>query len=154
MPRLVKPIQDNDLPDQDILRREDVYLSADTYSALVKLAKRKLEVSSLTEYSQTISTKRATELALFWVKSGQADPKIISKLRNAALFSSTEALHEACLQAFLAANPTLKIRERGEQGRPRGFVPPAKRLKIAIGEVISDLINSSPITIKLLKVVK
>jgi hypothetical protein len=154
MPKLVKPIQDNSLQDPDILRREDIYLSPETHAALIKLAKKKLEASGIVKLETAISAKKATELALFWVKSGQANDKIRSKLTNLALLSSPETLHEACLKAFLEANSHIKVRREGEQGRVKGFIPPSKKLKIAMGEVISDLINSSPSVIKSLRLVK
>jgi len=154
VPRLKNPIKDIGKASPAVLREEKISLTPETYAALVALAERKLPVLELVPTTQLISKKKALQLALTWVRTGSADPRIVQKLHRTAPFKTQEQLYDDCISEFLAENKGYKLRKTGENdvgGRPKGYIPRSKRLKIAIGEVISELINTSIEARKLLK---
>jgi hypothetical protein len=151
MPKDTKYLKNNELTHPDLLRAERIYLTSTTYEQLLNLAKAKAQALELDQPVNEISHKKATEMALLWAKSGQFDAKTAQKLHNIALFNAPDVLHQACLVAFLAVNPSIKVRKASLEGRPRGYIPYSKRLKIAMGEVISELLASQNRHIRKLK---
>jgi hypothetical protein len=154
VPRFQKLIKDIDLQRPELLREERIPLSPDTYAVLVELAKKKVSQLEMAQKEKFLTHKKALELAVFWVQSGSADPKIVQKLYRSAPLKTREQLHESCLEAFLKEKPEYKIREKVESssgGRPKGYIPPAKRVRLAMGQVISELINENYSVVKKLK---
>lgn len=152
MPRLKNIIPDNDLLcDEALMRKEQIPFGPKTYEVLNELAKHRMEVNRARSLGSEISRKKAVEQALMWFKTLDSRSEIVQNMRKSSFYKTREEVHKTCLEAFLKAHPRVRVRENGSPGRPRGYIPESKALRFAMGEVIADLINSSPEVRKLLK---
>lgn len=151
MPKLKKLIQDIDLDNPELRVPRTMLLTNDTNKILVELAKAKILAKDIEPTQQIFNEKRINELANTWFKSGKAPQSVLLSLRKLALYSSGETVKEACIKEFLGHHPNLKVVER-PRGRPPGYKSPELKLRLAMGEVIAELLNSNPnIYRKLLK---
>lgn len=143
MPRLKKLIKDIELDNGEYRIPRTLLLSGETDKILRELAKAKISARELEPTQKIFSEKKIRELTTTWFKTGNPPEIVVHSIKRMALYASDNEIKDRCMRAFLEHHPAIKMEDRG-RGRPPGYKSPEKKLRLAMGEVISDILNSNP----------